>query len=78
MKRFRTTGVCNPNIQYMVDITDKIEQVKKLIEDNEYFVINRPRQYGKTTILAGVRKKLSDKYLVISLKKEAFKQISSY
>ena len=36
MKRFRTTGVCNPNIQYMVDITDKIEQVKKLIEDNEY------------------------------------------
>ena len=50
MKRFRTTGVCNPNIQYMVDITDKIEQVKKLIEDNEYFLINRPRQYGKTTM----------------------------
>ena len=67
MKRFRTTGVCNPNIQYMVDITDKIEQVKKLIEDNEYFVINRPRQYGKTTTLTALEKSLSGEYLVISI-----------
>lgn len=50
MKRFRTTGVCNPSIQYMVDISDKVKEAKKLVEDNEYFIINRPRQYGKTTI----------------------------
>ena len=32
MKRFRTTGVCNPNIQYMVDISDKVREAKKLVE----------------------------------------------
>ncbi|MFR5947494.1 MAG: AAA family ATPase [Clostridium sp.] len=76
MKRFRTTGVCNPNIQYMVDITDKIEQVKKLIEDNEYFVINRPRQYGKTTMLSALKRKLLNKYLVISISFEKFGDIA--
>mgnify|MGYP000731196608 CR=1 FL=1 len=39
MKRFRTTGVCNPNIQYMVDISDKVREAKKLVENNEYFII---------------------------------------
>ncbi|MBS6600268.1 MAG: AAA-like domain-containing protein [Clostridium sp.] len=67
MKSFNTTGLCNPNKHYMVDIDDKLEKIISLIEANKYFVINRPRQYGKTTILAGVRKKLSDKYLVISI-----------
>ena len=76
MKRFRTTGVCNPNIQYMVDITDKIEQVKKLIEDNEYFVINRPRQYGKTTMLSALKRELLNKYLVISISFEKFGDIA--
>ena len=76
MKRFRTTGVCNPNIQYMVDITDKIEQVKKLIEDNEYFVINRPRQYGKTTMLSALKRDLLNKYLVISISFEKFGDIA--
>ena len=76
MKRFRTTGVCNPNIQYMVDITDKIEQVKKLIEDNEYFLINRPRQYGKTTMLSALKRELLNKYLVISISFEKFGDIA--
>ena len=56
MKRFRTTGVCNPNIQYMVDITDKIEQVKKLIEDREKYLrrIDDEDVSFKSVILAGV------------------------
>lgn len=67
MKSFNITGFCNPNKHYMVDISDKLEKIISLIESNKYFVINRPRQYGKTTILASVRKKISNKYLVISI-----------
>ncbi|MDY4078211.1 MAG: ATP-binding protein [Clostridium sp.] len=67
MKSFNTTGLCNPNKHYMVDISDKLEKIISLIEANKYFVINRPRQYGKTTTLASIKKKLSEKYLVISI-----------
>ena len=30
----------------MVDINNKIEQIKKLIDNEFYFTINKPRQYG--------------------------------
>ncbi|MCI7441975.1 MAG: AAA family ATPase, partial [Clostridium sp.] len=59
MKEFNTTGLCNPNKHYMVDISDKLENIKKLVEKEKYFIINRPRQYGKTTILSALRKELS-------------------
>ena len=67
MKRFNTTGLCNPKKHYMVDISEKIEKIKVLIENEEYFVINRPRQYGKTTTLTALEKSLSGEYLVISI-----------
>ncbi|MCP4151165.1 MAG: AAA family ATPase, partial [bacterium] len=50
-KRFNYTGVCVPEKHYMVDITGKIRQIFKIIEKGDYFVINRPRQYGKTTVV---------------------------
>ena len=67
MKRFNTTGLCNPKKHYMVDISDKLEKIKVLIENEEYFVINRPRQYGKTTTLTALEKSLNEKYLVIDI-----------
>ncbi len=76
MKRFRTTGVCNPSIQYMVDISDKVKEAKKLVEDNEYFIINRPRQYGKTTLLFPLKKELLKDYLVISISFEGIGDIA--
>ncbi|MEI3337835.1 MAG: AAA-like domain-containing protein [Clostridium sp.] len=76
MKRFRTTGVCNPSIQYMVDISDKVKEAKKLVEDNEYFIINRPRQYGKTTLLFALKKELLKDYLVISISFEGIGDIA--
>jgi len=51
MKRFNTTGICIPNKHYMADTSQKIHQIIKLIDEGSYFTINRPRQYGKTTIL---------------------------
>ena len=67
MKEFNTTGLCNPKKHYMVDISDKLENIKKLVEKEKYFIINRPRQYGKTTTLVALENSLKDEYLVISI-----------
>jgi hypothetical protein len=50
-KRFNDTGLCIPGRHYMVDISNKIAKIVRMIEQGDYFVINRPRQYGKTTTL---------------------------
>lgn len=50
-KRFNDTGVCVPEKHYMVDISDKVRRIVEMIEKGDYFVINRPRQYGKTTTI---------------------------
>lgn len=72
-KKFNITGTCIPDKHYMVDITTKINYIMKLIENEEYFIINRPRQYGKTTTLYLLNKKLSkmDDYLSIKISFES-------
>ena len=67
MKEFNTTGLCNPNKHYMVDISNNLENIKKLVEKEKYFIINRPRQYGKSTLLFALKKELSKRYVVISI-----------
>lgn len=66
-KRFNTTGVCVPKKHYMVDISGKINEIEKLVDDEFYFVINRPRQFGKTTTLNELYKRLNNKYKVIRM-----------
>jgi len=63
-KKFNVTGNCIPSENYMVDISGKIVQIKKLIESGYYFTINRGRQYGKTTTLYELRKRLSGEYTI--------------
>ena len=67
MKRFNTTAVCIPQKHYMVDISDKLEQMIEMIENEEYFTINRSRQYGKTTTMFLLEQKLNCKYDVIAV-----------
>ncbi|BBE30634.1 hypothetical protein OSSY52_07750 [Tepiditoga spiralis] len=67
MKRFNTTGVCVPKKHYMVNIENKLNQIMNLIENGEYFTINKPRQFGKTTTMFLLEKKLKNKYTVISI-----------
>ncbi|MCL2158635.1 MAG: ATP-binding protein, partial [Oscillospiraceae bacterium] len=62
MKRFNVTGNCIPEEDYMVDISGKIAQIKKLVDSGYYFTINRGRQYGKTTTLYELRKRLMGEY----------------
>ena len=66
-KRFNITGCCYPDRHYMVDISEKLNEIKALVDDGEYFVINRARQYGKTTTLKMLRNYLGNEYMVISL-----------
>ena len=65
MKEFNTTGSCNPEKHYMVDTEKRFKAVKNLIDKGKYFTINRARQYGKTTMLQTIRRRMSDRYLVI-------------
>ena len=50
-KRFNITGVCYPDQHYMADVSGKFAKTMKMVEFGDYFAINRPRQYGKTTAL---------------------------
>lgn len=67
MKEFNTTGGCNPDDHYMVDISERLKEIKALVDSGKYFCINRARQYGKTTTLDALVHYLKDDYLVISL-----------
>ena len=67
MKTFNITGHCIPEKHYMVNIDDKLEEIKQLVDSGYYFAINRARQYGKTTTLRLLANYLEKEYLVISL-----------
>ncbi len=68
-RKFNDTGVCVADRHYMVDMSHKIEQIVQIIEQGEYFTINRPRQFGKTTILSLLVKTLQqrDDYLAFKI-----------
>ncbi len=68
-KRFNDTGLCIPSRHYMVDTSSKIEKIIQLIEDGQYFTINRPRQFGKTTTLFILSKQLNlrENYLALEI-----------
>ncbi len=51
-RTFNTDGYCDPGLHYMVDLSGRLEEIKSMIDAEKYFVINRARQYGKTTILS--------------------------
>ncbi|MCP4131847.1 MAG: AAA family ATPase, partial [bacterium] len=65
-KRFNYAGTCIPGKHFMVDISKKLESIFGLIKEEEYFTINRPRQFGKTTTMFLLSKMLEKQdYLVL-------------
>ena len=68
-KKFNIAGVCYPHIHYMMDNTYKLKEILALITEGEYFTINRPRQFGKTTSLFHLERllKRSEEYVCIRL-----------
>ena len=51
MRRFNVTADCRPELHYMVELHDRLTAISEMIDDGQYFAINRARQYGKTTLL---------------------------
>jgi hypothetical protein len=68
-KKFNITGNCIANEHYMADVSKKLEKVYAMVESGDYFIINRPRQYGKTTTLFSIADKYSqtDDYVVFNI-----------
>ena len=71
-KFFNVSGSCKPSAHYMVDLTQKLTEIKKMVDRGEYFTINRARQYGKTTTLHALRDFLAKEYEVVSLDFQLF------
>ncbi|MDO5422660.1 MAG: AAA-like domain-containing protein [Eubacteriales bacterium] len=75
-RRFNTEGSCNPEEHYMVNIDNRVQEAKELVERMKYFTINRGRQYGKTTTLDFLSKKLQDEYCVFYISFEGLAEES--
>ncbi|MCD8014582.1 MAG: ATP-binding protein [Lachnospiraceae bacterium] len=66
-KIFNVNGACRPEKHYMVDLTTRLEEIKRMVDAGDYFTINRARQFGKTTTLNALAEYLQKDYVVISL-----------
>lgn len=67
MKKFNTTAVCVPSKHYMVNLSERVAEIKGLVEEGRYFTINRARQFGKTTTINLLCQSLAPDHVVISL-----------
>ena len=66
-KYFNVNADCKQQMHYMVDLSERLEQMKAMIDAGKYFTINRARQFGKTTTLKALERFLENDYTVISL-----------
>ena len=77
-KIFNITGKCNAEKHYMADISKKLERTFTMVERSDYFIINRPRQYGKTTILFAIEERVMQEqdYIVFNITFEGLNEKS--
>lgn len=66
-KYFNINGLCYPDKHYMVNLKKRVQEIRCLVERGDYFIINRARQYGKTTTLRALSQYLQHDFAVISL-----------
>ncbi len=67
-RKFNVTGSCNPQRHYMVKLDDRLKRIKEeYVDEGAYFVINKGRQYGKTTVLNALKRYLKADYIVLLL-----------
>lgn len=66
-RSFNTTGICNPDEHYMVDLNERLAQIRVLVDEGKYFNISRAHQYGKTTTLHALTNYLNRDYFVVSM-----------
>ena len=73
-RKFNVNGLCYPDEHYMVNLDSRMREIRQLVDGQKYFVINRARQYGKTTVLWALKKYLREDYIVLSM---SFQRMSS-
>ena len=56
---FNTAGPCRPEKHYMLPASKRVESLRRLIDDEAYFVVHAPRQVGKTTSLRALAEELT-------------------
>lgn len=66
-RKFNVNGDCKPGLHYMVNVDTRLREIRKMVDNGDYFTINRARQYGKTTTLRALARFLEKDYLVISM-----------
>ena len=65
-KYFNTEGRCVPELHYMVSLNERVDEIKRLyVDEGRYFIINKGRQYGKTTTLRILAEYLKRDYIVL-------------
>ena len=64
-RHFNTAGACDPREHYMVEIGTRLKEIRGLVDAGKYFMINRARQYGKTTTLMALAEYLKEDYTVL-------------
>lgn len=71
-KIFNVTADCKPEKHYMVNLDKRLGEIRKLVDQGDYFTINRARQYGKTTTLRALKRYLQKDYYVVLMDFQTF------
>ena len=58
----------------MADISERLEEMKAYVDAGDYFTVNRARQYGKTTTLNGLKRRLEEEYTVFLISFEGIEE----
>ena len=65
-REFNTEGQCESDFHYMVKLDERIKNIKEqYIDKRKYIVMNKGRQYGKTTTLMALVEYLKNDYVVL-------------
>ena len=71
-KIFNVTAVFRPEQDYMVNIDGYLRAAKEMVDNGMYFIINKARQYGKTTTLRSLNRFLQAEYYVVLIDFQTF------
>jgi hypothetical protein len=72
MRWFNTAGPCRPEDNYTLPSSERLPEMRLLIEQKGYFVLHAPRQTGKTTAVLELAQELTEegKYAAVMLSVE--------
>lgn len=60
-KIFNIAGPCDPDKNYMLPAVERLPEVRRLIRDEEYFVVHAQRQCGKSTAFGALMQEINAK-----------------